>query len=350
MDGEKKMNLKVDLDSPKVATQDNVCQGDNNVYCRCWLSDTFPLCDGTHVKHNKATGDNVGPLIVSGPKPSSSAAQSDEKLAGRKKRVIMGYKAIVASYAALAVFIFSKGGISKFPLFFATGNVSMPAVVAYIMIDASRNDRLTSDTYKRLNLALLEYGALGLATVAMAAEKQGKPLAYLPFVLTMINSIKGYAYGVLGWDKKSSDSSLVEDFSSGIKSTLTGLVALPKSINSSVYLSATLLVGGLTLSKLVEMYKLLPSKSGLAVFIPILSRFNRLSFLTTILYTLKDAADRDRLGGTTFIKLNYLAALVMAANSVFLGGLATKAGGVATAFATFFVFNGVYSSFGRTNV
>ncbi|RLN34722.1 CDGSH iron-sulfur domain-containing protein NEET [Panicum miliaceum] len=30
----------------------------------CWRSGTFPLCDGSHVKHNKATGDNVGPLLV----------------------------------------------------------------------------------------------------------------------------------------------------------------------------------------------------------------------------------------------------------------------------------------------
>lgn len=34
------------------------------VYCRCWRSATFPLCDAAHVKHNAATGDNVGPLIV----------------------------------------------------------------------------------------------------------------------------------------------------------------------------------------------------------------------------------------------------------------------------------------------
>jgi hypothetical protein len=34
-------------------------------------SGTFPLCDGAHMKHNEATGDNVGPLIVSTPKPST---------------------------------------------------------------------------------------------------------------------------------------------------------------------------------------------------------------------------------------------------------------------------------------
>ncbi|KAL5570096.1 hypothetical protein UlMin_026671 [Ulmus minor] len=33
-------------------------------YCRCWRSATFPLCNGSHVKHNKETGDNVGPLLL----------------------------------------------------------------------------------------------------------------------------------------------------------------------------------------------------------------------------------------------------------------------------------------------
>jgi len=33
-------------------------------FCRCWLSKTFPLCDGAHKKHNAETGDNVGPLRV----------------------------------------------------------------------------------------------------------------------------------------------------------------------------------------------------------------------------------------------------------------------------------------------
>merc|ERR1712151_91658 len=67
MEGESKINLKVDLDSPKVATMDEIEKG-KKVYCRCWLSGTFPLCDGSHMGHNEATGDNVGPLIVSAAK------------------------------------------------------------------------------------------------------------------------------------------------------------------------------------------------------------------------------------------------------------------------------------------
>jgi len=30
------------------------------VYCRCWKSGTFPLCDASHVKHNKVRGGEGG--------------------------------------------------------------------------------------------------------------------------------------------------------------------------------------------------------------------------------------------------------------------------------------------------
>ncbi|KAL3756885.1 hypothetical protein ACHAWU_007726 [Discostella pseudostelligera] len=85
-----RINQKIDLDSPKVATIDKLFEGkgggeSKKVYCRCWQSNTFPLCNGAHVTHNKETGDNVGPLIVS-VAAASTAAQtatatsvSDEK-------------------------------------------------------------------------------------------------------------------------------------------------------------------------------------------------------------------------------------------------------------------------------
>ncbi|KAG5186108.1 CDGSH iron sulfur domain-containing protein [Tribonema minus] len=60
-----RINNKIDLESPKVATMETLPAGGKKVYCRCWKSATFPLCNGAHVKHNEEVGDNVGPLIVS---------------------------------------------------------------------------------------------------------------------------------------------------------------------------------------------------------------------------------------------------------------------------------------------
>ncbi|CAB0002354.1 unnamed protein product [Nesidiocoris tenuis] len=58
-------NPSIKKDEAKVATMVNIEDlGDKTVYCRCWRSSTFPLCDGSHGAHNKETGDNVGPLVV----------------------------------------------------------------------------------------------------------------------------------------------------------------------------------------------------------------------------------------------------------------------------------------------
>ena len=46
-----------------------VFKGDKKMvaFCRCWKSAKFPLCDGAHNRHNRETGDNVGPLVVKNP-------------------------------------------------------------------------------------------------------------------------------------------------------------------------------------------------------------------------------------------------------------------------------------------
>lgn len=38
--------------------------GKRVAFCRCWQSDQFPYCDGTHRKVNDEGGDHVGPVVV----------------------------------------------------------------------------------------------------------------------------------------------------------------------------------------------------------------------------------------------------------------------------------------------
>lgn len=60
------INPDIQKDEAKVVHTCDVSEQDKKqvAYCRCWRSSTFPMCDGSHMKHNEATGDNVGPLLV----------------------------------------------------------------------------------------------------------------------------------------------------------------------------------------------------------------------------------------------------------------------------------------------
>ncbi|XP_064418794.1 CDGSH iron-sulfur domain-containing protein 1 [Latimeria chalumnae] len=59
------VNLEIQKDNPKVVHAFDIEDiKDKAVYCRCWRSKKFPICDGSHTKHNEETGDNVGPLII----------------------------------------------------------------------------------------------------------------------------------------------------------------------------------------------------------------------------------------------------------------------------------------------
>ena len=209
------------------------------------------------------------------------------------------------------------------------------------MISAAKHDRLSSETYKRLNLALLEYGIVGLSVVALSTRRNAM-LAFA-FILSVINSLEGYVYGVLGWDKQNG-ASLTDDIVKGTKETVRGFVSIPKNLKSFGYLVSAWLIASFKLMKLYEIAKFIQTNSVTAELAMILARFNRLALLTIMNYTLKDAADRDRLGGTTFIQMNYLCSIAMGVQAAFYtGGLSTPVGALSSFFAAFFAFNGISS-------
>lgn len=62
------INETIQKDKDRVVDELVLEEGKKAVLCRCWKSAKFPYCDGAHVAHNKATGDNLGPAIVSAKK------------------------------------------------------------------------------------------------------------------------------------------------------------------------------------------------------------------------------------------------------------------------------------------
>lgn len=72
------VNKTLQKDKEKVADtiqiEDLAEKAAYHAFCRCWKSKKFPRCDGSHTKHNKETGDNVGPLVLKRKKPQPAAA------------------------------------------------------------------------------------------------------------------------------------------------------------------------------------------------------------------------------------------------------------------------------------
>ncbi len=136
----------------------------------------------------------MGPLIVSVPRATTKVAEPNfvmakssedakeeeekgkpkkhvtrKKIAGRKKRVILGYRLTSVAYLASTIAILAVMGVRGSSVYFGSGHV-LAAGLGYILASAAENDRLDSDTYKRLTLCLTDYGLVGLGMVALATE------------------------------------------------------------------------------------------------------------------------------------------------------------------------------------
>lgn len=200
--------------------------------------------------------------------------------------------------------------------FVIVGGEIFLAVLTRVLRGATVNDRLGSDTYKRLNISLVMYTILSvnlvlrnpLHSLYLGWGTTMKGLGHVPgatnagvlwiglYTLIGYTGVRGFAKGVRGFGLIDINTGigpvgdLVKDIYTGTLQTAKNLVNIP-SWTSAGYLLATVLTF-LNLSSL-GMYGV--PYLGLA---------------GVSMYTLKDAADRGRLDGGTFMSLNgWLSAL-----------------------------------------
>eukprot|EP00978_Attheya_sp_CCMP212_P044063 scaffold299225_cov59-Attheya_sp.AAC.2 len=282
----------------------------------------------------------------------------EKKVKGRKKRVVMGYRIGSVAYLVASIVAVVKNGISPFQSYFVAGPL-LAAGMAHTLADAALHDRLSSDTYKRLNLFLgTYYGLVNLILSSMTKRQFGSNPFWsfwtITSFITCVNCIKGYGYGVKGWKLEGDTLPLVKkDLAEGMKYTFQSLVSIPKNAQSAGYWIAMGTVASLKMKKLVEIIGLLlvvsstSTSTSWGMVATRLSRYAKLALLTGVMFTLKDAADRGRLNGTTFIQLNLLSSYVFGSMSAYLyqeaGSTITGLVGATTFFSVMTVFNAVVS-------
>jgi len=250
-----------------------------------------------------------------------SDAKMAKKVVGRKKRVVGGYSLTSALYLLVAVryglILFNRGVEVSTIAYFSCGSI-LASGLAYIQKVAAENDRLKSDTYKRLNVFMAWHGFL--MSVVTPKIFQSSPLILFTNLIAMINSIKGYGYGAKGWTLKEGVP-FVQDLTAGVKSTAQNMLSLPgKDIKSIGYFLGTMFVASVKFAKIIEIGNLFLQSNGAFTSLigTRLHRCTKLGLLSVCMYSLKDAAKRQRLNGTTFIQLNFLSSLVLASMSSYV--------------------------------
>lgn len=177
---------------------------------------------------------------------------------------------------------------------------------------ATLADRLTSDTYKRLNLGLLGFG---LTFWALPAEadflKSGTRAKAVTSGILCATKLVGLVLSLFGWqygvDASMGPSffkpgKLASESVSGVRSTLAGLKVKDKKKATFYRNCLVFVLAGIVASL---MQGILDTTSILNSSIQ-WSAVSRLWLFATMVYSLKDAAERDRLSGSTFIQMNFL--------------------------------------------
>jgi len=261
----------------------------------------------------------------------------EKKIAARKKRVEIGYQTAALAYALVTCVSFVKFQFfQRVPLpinLFITAGPFMASSVAFHLVGSGSNDQLKSDACKRLILALASFGFIGLMAKDIVTTAQ--PLWIFACLVAMVNSIKGYGYGLKGWDLKMMDGNAgaVKDILGGTLASVKAVFTLPAIFSRSAGYAAMTITFAAMKSAILYKYISGSAESNKMVWCNLAFGYKKLLLLTMAAFTLKEAVDQDEtespkgwgaapvgLGLATSVATGAMAAQSIASGNLYLGG------------------------------
>ena len=232
-----------------------------------------------------------------------NGAAADE---GRNKTVLSdGYTGLSKLYLISSFLMCLLNGTNR--KFSTAAGLIVAAGFSRILSDATDHGRLGSNTYKRLNLGLVAFNLISVLTMLVQMRPFRRIARGTAFIsMAAFCQTLGIGIAFEGWRRGLGDGAdLLKVLKEGVQSTFRNVWVTRG--RGTMYRNALLAVlAGITVvaSKLARSLLDRGIETDLYA-----SRLARLSLIATALYNLKDAGERDRLTGTTFIHLNQLVGL-----------------------------------------
>jgi len=273
----------------------------------------------------------VVPEIVLEENPEAASSRETQQSAYRTAGIVYG-AATLDHWSKLG----KASSFSNAMLTSTTGAANILACIAsYTLWSATKNSRLTSDTYKRLNLSLIMYSIL-MVISGFSSWKVASPLVYIAsstlaaHTYAAVVCFGGYFKGARGLAPGSSDLTtestknlVTGELITGTKFTINTVASSFKSLATLPYALGAVASSLMILHDAVITVALANRASLTALKLMKRSASAGVSSLFFgVLVTLADATKRGRLNGKTFVYLNAGTAFA----SLVVGG-ATALGG-----------------------
>lgn len=252
--------------------------------------------------------------------PSDDDSTNENIAAEKRQHLTSGYFWGRYIFAAAAALILAMPDRTMTTLLATklggSAGFALAAGLCHILHVAATHDRLSSDTYKRLNVGLLGFCVLGLTAVPGEAAfmNSAEHALVVSIFLTAVKSfgvflsLSGWRYGVFNSGVVTTKR-MLRELANGTKESLKGL-RVQDNKKALTYRNCLVLVCIGILSSFMEgLFSIRYQKEFTRTWFEISlqwSAVSRLFMISTMIYSLKDAAERDRLTGTTFIQMNIL--------------------------------------------